>query len=519
MYKHFFGLSELPFSISPDPKYLYMSKSHGEAIAHINYGIEAGEGFILLTGKAGTGKTTISRCLLQSLRTEIEVAYILNSLLNERDLLAAICDEFQLIYPDNAGIKCLFNQINDHLLANLTAGKCTLILVDEAQNLQPEVLEQLRLLTNIETNEKKLLQVILVGQLNQQQILGQPQLSQRITTHYHLHTLSRYDVDAYVRFRLQVAGCIQPIFTPRAITSLHRLSRGIPRLINLICDRALISAFARGSYKIIHNDITQAAFEVNGVHDEGSWQSSLLFTILGALLIITGWWGWQWIGIFPTRPIVRVEVPIIIDEIDEQQMQLNKAISQAIDSNKAMHSLYEIWGYETESLDANCNNASRAGLRCLSGEANLDELRSWQHPAMITLSDQSGNLYYATLASLKGNKANLIIGNQSWQVELEWLKSHWNSQYTLLWRMPKGNGYLITNHAPLTQIQWLENVLNRIKHQPNRKVHSFDNELKKKLIQFQQDQGLKADGIAGSKTLLKLNVLSGEAMPKLEEKI
>ena len=217
MYTQFFGLSEPPFSISPNPKYLYMSERHGEALAHLNYGLQDGGGFVLLTGEVGTGKTTVSRCLLQQLPADTEIAYILNPSLTERDLLAAICDEFQLPYGEEASLKQLFDLIRDHLLANLAAGKRSVVLVDEAQHLLPGVLEQLRLLTNLETDEKKLLQVVLIGQPELQQMLRQPllrQLAQRITARYHLLPLSRQDVDAYVRFRLQVAGCVSPSSPP-----------------------------------------------------------------------------------------------------------------------------------------------------------------------------------------------------------------------------------------------------------------------------------------------------------------
>jgi general secretion pathway protein A len=252
----------------------------------------------------GTGKTTVSRCLLQQLPADTEIAYILNPSLTERDLLAAICDEFQLPYGEEASLKQLFDLIRDHLLANLAAGKRSVVLVDEAQHLLPGVLEQLRLLTNLETDEKKLLQVVLIGQPELQQMLRQPllrQLAQRITARYHLLPLSRQDVDAYVRFRLQVAGCVQPIFTPGPSRPCIA-SPGHSRLINLICDRALIAAFARGSHKIVHGDISQSAYEVSGIRDEGSWQSGLTVALVGALLVATGWWGWQFFGFFPARP-------------------------------------------------------------------------------------------------------------------------------------------------------------------------------------------------------------------------
>lgn len=520
MYTQFFGLSEPPFSISPNPKYLYMSERHGEALAHLSYGLQDGGGFVLLTGEVGTGKTTVSRCLLQQLPPETEIAYILNPSLTERDLLAAICDEYQLPYADEASLKQLFDLIRDHLLANLAAGKRSVVLVDEAQHLLPGVLEQLRLLTNLETDDKKLLQVVLIGQPELQQMLRQPllrQLAQRITARYHLLPLSRQDVDAYVRFRLQVAGCIQPLFTPRAIQTLHRLSGGIPRLINLICDRALIAAFARGSHKIVHGDISQSAYEVSGIRDEGSWQSGLAVTLGGALLVAAGWWGWQFFGIFPERPLIKVEVPVKIDDTLEQQEQLTRAINQALEPDVAMQNLYKVWGYQTELEEASCDNAPRAGLRCQEGEATLAQLQALQYPALISLTDETGGIYYATLVSLGADKASLLIGNQSWRVDRQWLSDAWGGSYTLLWRMPKGNVTLIGNNAGATQVQWLDNALNRAMQQPDRKVSRFDATLRNKLLQFQRDQGLTPDGIAGSNTLLRLNALSGEPMPRLED--
>lgn len=520
MYTQFFGLSEPPFSISPNPKYLYMSERHGEALAHLNYGLQDGGGFVLLTGEVGTGKTTVSRCLLQQLPADTEIAYILNPSLTERDLLAAICDEYQLVYEQEASLKQLFDLIRDHLLVNLAAGKRSVVLVDEAQHLLPGVLEQLRLLTNLETDEKKLLQVVLIGQPELQQMLRQPllrQLAQRITARYHLLPLSCQDVDAYVRFRLQVAGCVQPIFTPRAIQTLHRLSGGIPRLINLICDRALIAAFARGSHKIVHGDISQSAFEVSGIRDEGSWQSSLTVTLAGALLVAAGWWGWQFFGVFPARPLVKVEVPVKVDDTPEQLEQLTRAINQALSPDVAMQNLYRVWGYQTELEEATCDNAPRAGLRCQEGDASLAQLQALQYPALISLTDETGGLYYATLVGLGADKASLLIGNQSWQVDRQWLSDAWGGSYTLLWRMPRGNLTLIGSNAAPAQIQWLDNALSRALQQPDRKVSRFDATLKNKLQQFQREQGLTPDGIAGSNTLLRLNVMAGEPMPRLED--
>ena len=314
-----------------------------------------------------------------------------------------------------------------------------------------------------------------------------------------------------------VAGCVQPIFTPRAIQTLHRLSGGIPRLINLICDRALIAAFARGSHKIVHGDISQSAYEVSGIRDEGSWQSGLTVALVGALLVATGWWGWQFFGFFPARPLVKVEVPVKVDDTPEQQAQLTRAINQALEPDVAMQNLYKVWGYQAELEEATCDNAPRAGLRCQEGEASLAQLQALQYPALISLTDETGGLYYATLVSLGADKASLLIGNQSWQVDRQWLSDAWGGSYTLLWRMPRGNVPLIASNAGAAQVQWLDNALSRAMQQPDRKVSRFDATLKNKLQQFQREQGLTPDGIAGSNTLLRLNVASGEPMPRLED--
>ena len=225
MYKAFFNLTDNPFSISPNPKYLYMSERHAEALTHLLYGLRDGGGFVLLTGEVGTGKTTVSRCLRQQLPEDTDLAFILNPALSTEDMLASICDAFHLTYPQPVSLKALFDTLHHFLLQNHQAGRRTLLVIDEAQHLMPEVLEQLRLLTNMETDDAKLLQIVLIGQPELQQLLRQPllrQLAQRITARYHLLPLDLNDVDSYVRFRMQVAGSLQPVSTPSAIRALHR---------------------------------------------------------------------------------------------------------------------------------------------------------------------------------------------------------------------------------------------------------------------------------------------------------
>ena len=289
MYTGFFGLTSQPFSIAPNPDFMFLSARHAEALAHLRYGLGEAGGFVLLTGEVGTGKTTVSRCLLQELTDQTEVAFILNPTLNELELLAAICDQLKIRYKkSDASLKMLTDKITNRLMKNHQAGKNTILIIDEAQHLQPAVLEQLRLLTNLETNTKKLLQVILIGQPELQQLLQRQdlrQLAQRITARYHLMPLTEQEVQQYVSYRLQVAGCSRPVFTSSAIKKLFQLSGGIPRLLNLICDRALLGGYSQQKALIDAALVSQAASEVLAIKpqpEKAAWPVWLwpVFTLL-----------------------------------------------------------------------------------------------------------------------------------------------------------------------------------------------------------------------------------------------
>ena len=269
MYKEYFGLKENPFSIAPDPRYFYMSKGHSEALAHLLYGVNTDGGFILLTGEVGTGKTMVCRCLLDHLPENSEVAFILNPKLTVEELLATICDEFGIKYPEgNTSNKIFVSAINEYLLNAHEKGKRAILIIEEAQHLSIDVLEQIRLLTNLETSQRKLLQIVLLGQPELRQLLVQPQLrqlNQRITVRYHLSPLLKEEITAYVNHRLRVAGLIRgQLFSEKTLVELYRLTGGIPRLINIICERALIGAFVEGKERVDNKILLTATREVSG---------------------------------------------------------------------------------------------------------------------------------------------------------------------------------------------------------------------------------------------------------------
>ena len=298
MYAAYFGLSELPFSIAPDPQYLYMSDRHREAMAHLLFGIKGGNGFVVLAGDIGTGKTTLCRCLLEQIPEDIDIALILNPRQNENELLQTICDELDIDTPLDATNKQLLDALNDRLLESFSDGRKIVLVIDEAQLLSYSVLEQIRLLTNLETNKHKLLQIILIGQPELNDLLAQPelkQLGQRVTARYFLEPLEEHETAEYIHYRLSVAGRHDAeIFRPEAKRLIHRRSGGVPRLINVICDRALLGAFAEGKSRIDRKLARQAANEVTGsaipARSNKPWLWWLPATVGVAALVGISWW-------------------------------------------------------------------------------------------------------------------------------------------------------------------------------------------------------------------------------------
>ena len=509
MYQSYFGLNEAPFSIAPDPRYLYMSQRHQEALAHLLYGVDGGGGFVLLTGEVGAGKTTVCRCLLEQIPPSCDVAYIFNPKLTVAELLSTICVEFGIVYPpENLSIKVYIDCINAYLLDAHARGRHTVLIIDEAQNLDIVVLEQLRLLTNLETNQRKLLQIILLGQPELAEMLQLDelrQLAQRIIARYHLGPLTRQEVAAYVRHRLGVAGTQRQLFSTALLGQLYRLSGGIPRIINVLCDRALLGAYVQNKERVDRATLAQAAREV--LHKPQSRIWPLLAGLLASILLA---------AVYYRAPVqTRVAAPVLTPTAVLPvilELPANAPHSKA----PAFAALFRAWGAGYKDADA-CSQAESIGLRCLTARGGLDELRQLNRPAVLQLHDSQGQEFYATLIRLDDKTATLILGSTSLVVAIISLAEQWSGDYTLLWRPPPVFHQKIRPGASGPDVEWLNKQLAQLHGKPAvaNKNLVYEGEMVRQVKQFQLLQGLAPDGSVGAQTMMRLSGAADVAAPKL----
>ena len=530
MYKAFFGLNDNPFSIAPNPHYLFLSDRHREALAHLTYGLGETGGFVLLTGEVGTGKTTVSRCLLKQLPENTDTAFILNPSLTESELLATLCDELGIVYGEDPSLKQLTDLISQFLLENHSKNRNTVLIIDEAQHLRAEVLEQLRLLTNLETDTKKLLQVILIGQPELQQLLKRQelrQLAQRITARYHLLPLTVEEVGLYVQHRLQVAGRHEPLFHKSAIKALHKFSGGIPRLINLLCERALMASYAQSKVPIDSKMVRLASVEVLG--EEPKQSTMLKPSIIAASLVVT--FAVALYAFMPsgaqvdtpasdaeqaqTREVTSQQAQQKTPVLDNSQRVLNSAIAQSRDIDTAYASILGLWDKVPYIGLSACQSAKQQGLACYQQQGNWHSLVRLNYPAVVYLADDNNQAFYGTIVSRQGEQVLLQLNEQQLWVSRDWFNRHFTGTFEILWQAPTNQPKEIGQSANPAQIQWLENSLARVTDTSPRLVNRFDAELEQKLKAFQRQHGLTPDGIAGSQTLVQLNLYLSDSGPRL----
>jgi len=538
MYQHYFGLAEAPFSIAPDPRYLYLSQRHQEALAHLLYGVNGDGGFVLLTGEVGAGKTTVCRCLLQQIPASCDVAYIFNPRLTVEELLSTICVEFGIVYPSgNSSIKVFVDCINVYLLEAHAKGRHTVLIIDEAQNLAADVLEQMRLLTNLETDQRKLLQIILLGQPELALMLERPelrQLRQRIVARYHLGPLTRAEVAAYVRHRLEVSGAQRQLFPARLMGRLYRLSGGVPRVINVLCDRALLGAYVQSKERVDAATLAQAAREV--FHQPAARRGLLrvlaagVILLAGAALAVVYWKEQGEPRSVAVQPSIAAPVaaatPVRAVHVDAKpEAVLPDALEWPADEPLgdsralAYAALFRAWGADYQGGDA-CRQAEGLGLRCRTARGGLDELRELNRPAVLLLRDAQGREFHATLSALDDKTADFALGAQTRTVAIGALAAQWSGQYTLLWRMPPDARENIRSGERGPAVAWLSRQLAQAQGRAAEPSDDplFDQVLLRQVKQFQLAEGLIPDGVVGTQTLMRLAGVADKTAPKLSRK-
>lgn len=572
MYASFFGLNEKPFSITPDPRYLYLGPRHAEALAHLLYGITESGGFIQLTGEVGTGKTTVVRSLLEQLPTHAEVALVLNPRLSPEEFMLTICDELHIEVPERHSQKSVIDALNRHLLEAHAAGRRVVLIVDEAQNLSAEVLEQIRLLTNLETAKQKLLQIILIGQPELRELLDRSdlrQLAQRITGRYHLEPLEPGEMRSYLRHRLEVAGTRAEIFTPGAIKALHQASNGIPRLVNVIADRALLGAWSQEQTTVSAPMARKAAREVFGDRlrrraRRAPGVAAILLGMAGvAIALLAGW-----VTLLLREPApATIEAPVAGGEVRRPARSTPSISSQApvtappaatppgeagtgpvptealpaaasasppadapadstieapprplgerlaagelsTGTDAAFAGLLGRWqlAYEPDAGPA-CEQAAMRGLLCLLQRGTWGELAALNRPAILVLTDRNGRDHQVVLDRLRNDSAELLAGETRLAVPLGELLTLWYGEYLLLWRPEAGNGRVLSRNATGSDVLWLRRTLGEWRGTPILPADSstYDAGLEAAVREFQRSSRLAVDGIAGAMTMIALN--------------
>jgi general secretion pathway protein A len=553
MYANFFGLKHEPFSIAPDPRYLFMSERHREALAHLLYGVNGGGGFVLLSGEIGAGKTTVCRCFLEQIPKRTKVAYIFNPKLTVVELLQSVCIEFGVPLPEfthrEVTVKDYLDPLNAFLLRTHATGQNNVLIIDEAQMLSADVLEQLRLLTNLETNERKLLQIILIGQPELRDMLARPeleQLAQRVIARYHLGALTEAETGQYIRHRLGVAGMTTAMpFDARALRLIHEYSRGVPRRINLLCDRALLGAYALGRGQVDRAIVDKAAAEVfdrerrarlrrrrRRVDRAVAWGLGGASAAAAVAAVVYA------SGALRPNPSERAVAAAGASAPASAAVAVAASVAAAgsapapafltaadlplrfktltYDEKEAWRALAPAWKVTLGDGDP-CVEAARSQLQCFrTSNSTLALIRQLDRPGIVTLHDAEDRPVYALLTGLTDRSATVRIGADTHAFSLVSLATLWRGDYATFWRAPPGySGKLVdSTSGPLTT--WFNTQLASV-HGADGTPTDAPGEAawKARVAAFQLSQGLKPDGLAGPTTFMQLNRATGLDEPHL----
>lgn len=577
MYYSYFGLTENPFSITPDPRYLFLSRRHEEALAHLVYGLQEGGGFVQLTGEVGTGKTTLIRVLLEQLPANVDVAFLFNPKLTALEFLASICDELHVPYSkEQHSLKTLIDALNSFLLTAHSQGRRVVLIFDEAQNFAGDVLEQIRLLTNLETTKHKLLQIILVGQPELRVLLARTelrQLAQRITARYHLIPMTTVEVKSYIEHRLKIAGAPQTLFSDAAVAVVHKLSGGVPRLVNILCDRALLGAYGAEQSRVTPAMVRHAAEEINGTPEarvvrtpsrspSASWLATAVLVTV-ALGIGVLWAPLKSVTMqraaiesAPSSPtaaavdqVATTEPSVSVVQSGATSVNAPAATIPGVSSSKAgmddrhaddriirndalvetllttpgaenldsaFSSLFGTWrlNYSSYVGTTGCERAIGARLHCHWATGSFDQFIAYNYPALIWYESASGEKRYFSVVGVAGEDVVLDVGGKRMLASREAMREFWPGKYLLLWKPPSLDVNLIRPGAKGEVVVWLRRTLDRLEgsavNGANVATEFYDPKLVSRIQDFQRERKLNPDGLVGELTLLQLAAESGD---------
>lgn len=551
MYHQYFGLKEAPFSIAPNPVYLFMSRRHKEALAHLLYGVNHGGGFVLLTGEVGTGKTTVSRALLKQLPQNTDLAYILNPTLSAIELLATICDELNVTnINDTSSLKELSDGLHQFLLENHAKGRNTVLIIDEAQHLDYKVMEQIRLLTNLETDEKKLLQIVFIGQPELNDLLAKPelrQLAQRITARFHIEPLTLPEAQSYIRHRLMVAGmpASQTLFTNAAVKLIHRSCDGIPRLMNVACDRALLGAYTHNR-PMVDVDIARAAV-TESTYQKSSDDKQLPVAIaVGLAVAVVAILAWMLATKFNSGSDISVPEIALTErgqilrgtannansaETNASDENVNSSADQgsvtdadvAAVSNSVQEKIYQTsFSQKKDALNAlqqtlnvfpgdfdqPCRQLKSFGVQC-----QAEDFRSWQEltdynrPAVLRLDIDDQQRYLAVHAIQDGKQLQIVTpGGETDSWQMFQLGQYWSGKTEFLWQPPNSYSPLLNPGDRSPFVRWVANSFAKLDEQAEPLAEfEYNQSLERRVMFFQTNNDLSANAIIGLDTVLKLN--------------
>ncbi len=536
MYTEFFGLNEKPFAITPDPRYLYMSARHTDALAHLVYGISESGGFIQLTGEVGTGKTTLIRSLLEQLPEKADIALILSPQLTTLEFLQTIAEELGCLLPQERSVKALIDALNAHLLKVHSEGRRVVLIVDEAQTLSRELLEQVRLLTNLETAKQKLLQIILIGQPELRDLLDRPdmrQIAQRVTGRYHLEPLDADDTTTYVGHRMRVAGALRDVFSKSALRALYRRARGIPRLINVIADRALLAAYTQDRHTVDRKLVARAAAEVFGARRVGhAWWWAVTAVVGVALFAFATTNLWRTPAepaqsasenspATATTPVVTAPASDIVvaaasaatteTAAPRGPATLRELLAEpdfALTADEAIGTLVTLWGGQYDAARREpCKQAAEQGLRCLlQNRGSLGELKRVNWPTIVSLVGEDGIQHPVVIAALHHDTAQVVAHGKTFELSLAELGFNWYGDHLLLWRPGSAPTKDLVPGMDDVGVLWLRGMLARINGMdpPIDASTLYDAPLAREVKAYQRTRQLAVDGIVGDRTLIAM---------------